>query len=377
MHRLVSAVFLVLAAIAAVRADEPPRYPGLSRAERLRFETGRIRFQTRETVASGLGPVFNADSCVACHAEPAPGGASATFVTRFGRTEVSGTFDPMTDVGGPVLQANGIVGDGCAVAGEVVPPDATIRTRRKTPPLFGLGLVDTIPDREILRLADPDDRDHDGIAGRPNLVGPRVGRFGWKAHIVTLRQFTASAYANELGITSPELPNEVKPQGGPVVCDTVPDPEDDGTRLDAVTRFVLLLAPLPRPGAVAAVGAGRVAFRRVGCEACHTKRLHAGRTHPVRSVRGRRVPLYSDLLLHDMGAALGDGIVEGFAGPNDFRTAPLWGVRASAPYLHDGRAATLEEAILLHGGEASAARARFADLPSAARAALLAFLASL
>jgi len=374
MRRLLSAFLLMLAASGSARSDEPPTYRRLSREERIRFEQGRSRFQTRETVATGLGPVFNAASCVACHGEPAPGGGSATFVERFGRTRPSGAFDPMTEAGGPVLQANGITADGCTVAGEVIPDDATIRTRRKTPPLFGLGLVDTIPDREILRLADAEDRNHDGIAGRPNFVGPRVGRFGWKAHIVTLRQFTASAYSNEMGITSPDLPSEQKPQGGPVVCDTVPDPEDDGTRIDAVTNFLVLLAPLPRPHAQRSVRAGRITFRRIGCEACHTKRLHAGRTHPVAAVRGRRVPLYSDLLLHDMGPALGDGIVEGFAGPNDFRTAPLWGVRASAPYLHDGRAATLEDAILLHDGEASAARARFADLTSARRAALIAFL---
>ncbi|HLY39164.1 MAG TPA: di-heme oxidoredictase family protein [Candidatus Binatia bacterium] len=377
MRPLLIAALVTLVMIGRARSDEPPLYPGLTPAERILFDQGRIRFQTRETVATGLGPVFNADSCVACHRDPAPGGASATFVVRFGRTQHSGEFDPMTEFGGPVLQANGITVDGCSVAGEVIPPEATIRTRRKTPPLFGLGLVDTIPDREILRLADPDDANHDGIAGRVNFVGSRVGRFGWKAQIVTLRQFAANAYANEIGITSPDLPNELNPQGGPVVCDTVPDPEDDGTRIDAVTRFVLLLAPLPRPHATAAARAGRVVFRRIGCEACHTKRLRAGPTHPVAAVRGKRVPLYSDLLLHDLGPALGDGMPQGFAGPNDFRTAPLWGVRASAPYLHDGRAATLEEAILAHAGEADAARVRFTDLSPTARAALIAFLDTL
>ena len=377
MRRLLVAVLLTLAASGSAWSDEPPTYPGLSRAERILFDQGRIRFETRETVATGLGPVFNADSCVACHRDPAPGGATATFVAHFGRTGLTGGFDPMTDEGGPIVQANGITADGCTVAGEAIPDDATIRTRRKTPPLFGLGLVDTIPDRAIVHLADAQGRRHDGIKGRANFVGPRVGRFGWKASIATLRQFTASAYANEIGITNPDFPTELNPQGGPVVCDTVPDPEDDGTRIDAVTNFLVLLAPLPRPHAKPAVRAGRITFRRIGCEACHTNRLHAGRTHPVAAVRGRRVPLYSDLLLHDMGPTLGDGIVEGSAGPNDFRTAPLWGVRASAPYLHDGRAATLEDAILLHGGEASAARARFADLTPAARAALIAFLGGL
>src|SRR4029077_19486710 len=128
--------------------------------------------------------------------------------------------------------------DDCRVPGEVPPPEAAFVTRRDTPPLFGLGLVDTVPDRDILRLADPDDGDHDGIRGRPNLVRTRVGRFGWKAQVVTLRQFVASAYLNEIRITSPDFPSELPPRGGPVVCDQIPDPEDDGTRIDAVTRFL-------------------------------------------------------------------------------------------------------------------------------------------
>src|SRR5262249_2862998 len=157
----------------------------------------------------------------------------------------------------------------------------------------------------------------------------------------------------------------------------VPEPGDDGTRVDAVTRFVLLLAPLPRAGSVAAVRAGRAVFRRIGCESCHTTRLHVGRTHPVRTLRGRRIPLFSDLLLHDMGPGLADGIVQGVAAGNDFRTAPLWGIRERAPYLHDGRAKTLVDAILLHGGEAESARYRFSALSAHARSALLAFLRSI
>src|SRR5439155_8844155 len=129
--------------------------------------------------------VFNAESCAACHQRPTTGGSSATFVTRFGRMTAGG-FDPMTELGGPVAQINGIVTDGCSVRGEVPPPEATVVTRRDTPPLFGLGLVDTVPDRDILRLADPDDANHDGIRGRPNLVRTRVGRFGWKAQVTTL-----------------------------------------------------------------------------------------------------------------------------------------------------------------------------------------------
>jgi CxxC motif-containing protein (DUF1111 family) len=205
-------------------------------------------------------------------------------------------------------------------------------------------------------------------------VGARVGRFGWKAQVVSLREFAGSAYLNEIGMTSPDFPDELPPQGGPVSCDMTRDPEDDGGRIDAVTRFMLLLAPLPTTGRVAALRAGRVEFRRAGCETCHSTRLRTGRAHPARAARGRRVLMFSDLLLHDMGTELADGFAQGFATGSDFRTPPLWGVRESGPYLHDGRAATLEEAIVQHGGEAAAARDRFLALPVGTRAELVAFL---
>ena len=336
------------------------------------FAAGRTQFEAVETPASGLGPVFNATSCAACHARPTSGGSSAVSVTRFGR-DGPGGFDPMADEGGPVVEEKGIVTDTCAVPGETVPPDATIVTKRNTPPLFGLGLVDTIPDRAILHLARSVPRP-DGVIGRPNLVHGRVGRFGWKAQVVTLRQFTASAYLNELGVTSPDFPSDLPPQGRVVLCDPAADPEDDGTRIDAVTRFLLLLAPPPMVTGIPAVGAGRIAFREAGCETCHTTRLRVGPTHPLAAVRGRRIPMFSDLLLHDMGSALADGIAQGFATGADFRTPPLWGVRDSAPYLHDGRAATLQDAIALHGGEGELARQRFLALPADRQAALLAFL---
>jgi CxxC motif-containing protein (DUF1111 family) len=356
--------------------SSPHPYEGLSPVATDLFAAGLAQFRARETPAAGLGPVFNAESCEHCHAEPAAGGSSAAFVTRFGRA-LSRGFDPMTERGGPVIQARGIVTDDCATAGEVVPPEATVIARRDTPPLFGLGLIDTIPDRRILRLADPEDRNDDGISGRVNQVRGRVGRFGWKAQAATLRQFVATAYLNEIGMTSPDVPDELSPQGGPVVCDGARDPEDDGGRIDRVTGFLVLLAPLRRTPPRPALGAGRLVFRRAGCDTCHTTRLRAGRTHAVRALHGRRVPMFSDLLLHDMGPALADGIAQGFASPSEFRTAPLWGVRESAPYLHDGRAATLEEAIARHGGEADAARERFLALPAEKKALLITFLGSI
>lgn len=363
-----------LTATGAAFAGElsPGTYPGLPAVAREAFEGGLARFEAAEDPTTGLGPTFNDDSCAACHAQPAVGGSSDRVVTRFGRMRPEG-FDPMTELGGPVVQSRGVADDACTVSGETVPPEATIVARRDTPPLFGLGLIETIPDRRIRRLADPFDADGDGIRGHPNVVRGRIGRFGWKAQVVSLREFTAAAYLNELGVTSPDFPDELSPQGGRVACDVARDPEDDGSRIDAVAQFLLLLAPLPQSRPVA-LRAGLRVFRRIGCEACHTTRLRAGRTHPAHAVRGRRVPLFSDLLLHDLGPELADGIAQGFASGSEFRTTPLWGVGKSAPYLHDGSVATLEEAIARHGGEASLARDRFLALRRGARAALVEFL---
>jgi CxxC motif-containing protein (DUF1111 family) len=362
-------------ATATGRAEEAPPEPygALSPTATELFAAGRSQFETREDPASGLGPVFNAESCATCHARPTTGGSSERFVTRFGRQRPDG-FDPLTELGGPVIQARGVETPGCTVPGEVVPPAATIVARRDTPPLYGVGLIDSIPDRQILRRADPGDRDGDGVRGHPNTVRGRVARFGWKAQIVSVRQFVATAYLNELGVTSPDFPDELLPQGRPALCDGAHDPEDDGSRIDAVTRFLVFLAPLRRSPDSTTARAGRIVFRRLGCETCHTTALRAGATAPRRALRDRRIPMFSDLLLHDMGPELADGIAQGFATGSEFRTTPLWGVRASAPYLHDGRAATLEQAITLHGGEATRARERFAALPPFRRAALIAFL---
>jgi hypothetical protein len=354
---------------------EPAAYDGLLPEDEARFDAGLDEFADIEDVARGLGPVFNGASCAECHNEPTIGGSSAKFVTRFGRQGKDG-FDPMTDHGGSLIQAKGITTETCSVPGEVVPREATAVTRRDTPPLFGLGLLDNIPDLNILKKADPTDQNHDGISGRANMIGGRVGRFGWKAQVVSLADFSADAYLNEMGITSPQFPNESAPQGGKVVCDTVADPEDDGSNVAAFTDFMTLLAPLPVPQRPPAdVRLGRGYFRRMRCNSCHMDNLKSGPSN-VGPLSFKRVRVFSDLLLHDMGS-LGDGIEQGDAKGGEFRTAPLWGVGESAPYLHDGHARTLEEAIAAHDGEGKAARDLFLTLPETYRAAVVAFLRSL
>jgi CxxC motif-containing protein (DUF1111 family) len=275
------------------------------------------------------------------------------------------------------LRARGVRTAQCSARGEAAPAGAVVR-RRVTPPLFGVGLIAAIPDDEILRRADPDDRDHDGISGRAQRLDGHVGRFGWKAQDAELRTAVARAMRDSLGITNPVLRDEVVPQGGalPQSCDAVPDPEDGGQRLDALVDFLQMLAPIAPLPRTSEGDRGEALFRDLGCAACHVPELASGDSH-IAPLRHVPVRLYSDLLLHDLGARLADGISQGEASGDEFRTAPLWGVAQRRSFLHDGRAPTLGAAISLHGGEAAGARDRYLALPQPDRKALEAFLESL
>jgi cysteine-rich repeat protein len=346
-----------------------------SAADLARFEHGRAEFVVAENVATGLGPVFNGRRCAECHNTPAVGGSSPRNVTRIGAG--SGlAFDPLASVGGPLLQAHGIATATCTVAGEIVPPEAAVVAERNTPPLFGVGLIEAIPEISIRLMRE---RQRPPLSGRLNVnrATGLVGRFGWKAQFPTLHDFAANAYRDEIGITSPFAPEELAPQGVPTACDGAADVEDDGNDVAAFVDFMTLLAPVEKPLASRDARRGRSYFRRCKCQGCHTDKYKTGATHPVPALRLVKVPLFSDLLVHDMGPGLADGITQEFAEGSEFRTAPLWGVRFSAPYLHDGRAATLEEAILAHGGEAADSRARFLLLDATQRALLVAYLNSL
>jgi len=344
---------------------------GLTPAQEQSFRDATLAFTRIETPESGLGPVFNGASCAECHSRPTAGGASARTVTMIRRAG-SGPYDPLEERGGPLIQAQGIRTPGCSVPNEPVPTDSA-QSRRETPPLYGLGLVAAIPDAVILAHADPDDRDGDGISGRPNHVAGGVGRFGWKAEQPTIRDFAAKSLRDEIGITNPVRPEEVKREGKETPCDRVADPEDDGRHLAALVEFVRLLAPLP---AAPPDAKGAALFRATGCAGCHVESLRTGPSD-VAALSEREVRAYSDFLLHDMGPNLADGVVAGEASGSEFRTAPLWGAKQSAPYLHDGRAPTLEEAIALHEGEALRARDRFRALDKHDRQTLLDFVNSL
>jgi CxxC motif-containing protein (DUF1111 family) len=359
-----------------VKPGDPLR--GLSRAERDRFDRGKVVFDSVFTPATGLGPLFNSTGCGECHEDPAGG--------RGDEVEVHATAfhapvcDPLAQEGGPVIQQHTTpaLKQALGIDQEPFPPSATARAMRTSPVIFGRGLLDLVPDSALLAYADPDDRNHDGVRGRPNrFVDGRIGRFGRKGFVPTLRDFNAGAFAAEMSVTNPAQPTEEDVGGKPLPpgVDPAPDPEINQEQLDLTDDFVRFLAP-PTPLKLGKDGRhGRDLFSQIGCATCHIPTLRTGYS-PVAALSNREFAAYTDLLLHDMGADLAD-ICLGLATPADFRTEPLLDLRGAEHFLHDGRATTLEQAIELHGGEGSGARDRFKGLSAADRTALVAFLKSL
>jgi len=369
------------AAFAQPRFGDP--LPGLNAAQISAFNAGKMEFEAKEKPQDGLGPIFNRDSCVACHSAGATGGASPILVTRFGRAGKQ-TFDEVKSLGGGLLQEKAIDPSGL----ERVPREANVVAQRQSTPLFGLGLIEAIPDATILQgvRATP----VDGVKGRASMVADiatgqsLVGRFGWKAQQATLLSFAGDAYLNEMGITSRLFPIENAPNGNLELLkklDRVADPEDQFDPaagkygIDKLADFMRLLSPPPPLPITASTGFGGKIFVDIGCAQCHTPMLTTGPSS-IPALNGQRVMLFSDLLLHDMGS-LGDGIGQGTATGQDMKTAPLWGLRNSGPYLHDGRAATVEDAIRAHDGEATNSRDRYRRLSPDQKSLLAQFLMSI
>lgn len=362
----------------------PVPVPALTLAERQAFDEGARVFAKNYTEAEGLGPVFNDESCDDCHRG---GGDTNRTVTRFGRVDGRG-FDALEFRGGSLVQARGIgevtTADGShTFRGEDVPPEATVRAARKSQSLFGLGFVDAVPDDVFRAIADDELAADPATAGRVQAVfDPAsgefvVGRFGWKAQVPTLRAFAGDALLNEMGITSPGFRDEICPQGecGALAFNPAPALNDDGHDAEALTDFMRLLAPLPRAAGTDETARGEAVFGDAGCAACHRPSLTTG-PHAIRALDHVVFFPYSDFLLHDMGT-LGDGIAQDGANGREMRTAPLWGLRTLTIFLHDGRASTIEAAVLAHDGQGAVARDRFRALGSDDRRALLRFLRSL
>jgi CxxC motif-containing protein (DUF1111 family) len=356
--------------------------PGLTAAEQQAFEDGREEFLEVEGVGDGLGPVFNADSCAACHRSPAVGGDSTVVETRFGTSDHK-HFDPLLSGGGSLMQTDGIGPvNGCLFIGETLPPETTIVAGRKTTPLFGLGLIEAIADNDLHQLAAHQPQPIKGKVHKVHQVKDvgqptRPGRFGHKAQAATLLQFSGDAYLNEMGITSPNFARENCPNGDCSLlrCDPMPDPEDDGSGVKAFADFMRLLAPPPRGAITPEVQAGEQVFARIGYAGCHVPTLTTGGS-PIAALSGVMFHPYSDFLLHDMGG-LGDRLEQGQASGTEMRTMPLWGLRVRETFLHDGRTDSLSDAIRAHAGQGQEATDQFNALSGPEMQQLLDFLQSL
>ncbi|MDD9741165.1 di-heme oxidoredictase family protein [Marinovum sp. SP66] len=405
------------------------------------------------TLASdGLGPVFNARSCQRCHLKDGrghpPDGPEDDAISMFLRisvpaapeTEISrieafllslGDAPPRTrpdPTYGGQLQDFAVAGhraeyriglqyDEIEVAlsdGETAwlrqpsysaedlgygpLAEGAMLSPRVAPPMIGLGLLEAIPAADILALEDPEDADGDGISGRAQIVWsfehdrPMLGRFGWKAGAPTVREQSASAFAGDIGISSPLFP---APWGdcaaGQPACQRAPhgdgdarEFEIDAAGLDLVTFYSRNLAvPARRDVDDSQVLRGKRMFHDSGCAACHTPKFVTHRLQGQPEQSFQLIWPMTDLLLHDMGEGLADNRPEGRATGREWRTAPLWGiglteqVNGHSQFLHDGRARSLLEAVLWHGGEAQAARDAVATMPKADRDALIRYLESL
>lgn len=388
------AVIAVTAAACAEFATEPPAngevfdapFAELSAGELRVFLAGDAEFSRRFAPSTGLGPVFNNASCFSCHSADGRGRIENSLI-RLGTPD----NDFLAHLGGPQIQDRAIAG----ATAETVPAGVPL-SRRLPPPVFGMGLIEAIPDASILANADPDDDNGDGVSGRPNWVSVHddvpgnapgtarmaLGRFGRKAQTATLLEQVVEAYHQDMGITSDFRPTENVNAIAPLAEDRAADPEVPAATVHAVVHYVRSLAP-PAPGADTPTRrTGAALFTSVGCAACHTPAFTTGPSS-IGALSGRRVEAYSDFLLHDMGDELADQRPDGQASGREWRTTPLWGLRLMRRFLdgdaflmHDGRARTVESAILLHGGEAARARAAFAALDPPSRRALLDFVES-
>ncbi len=397
------------------------------------FNAGKTDFEEAEEIEEGLGPTMNLDSCGGCHSQPATGGTSpavnpqVAFAIQHGMTN---RVPPFIRANGPVREARfvrnpdgspdggvhalftiaGTEAPGCTLAQpDFVRQMANRNVVFRIPtPVFGAGLIEAIPDSEIFRNqgAQAEAKRSLGIRGRPNVLlnanaisgqvnrngnDGTAGRFGWKAQNKSLLIFSGEAYNVEMGITNGMFPTERGDESE--ACNPAPLPNSDSTldgvapgvlsSIDLFTLFMRFLAPpVPSPtvpGGSESITRGRGVFASTGCALCHTPSMKTYNAS-VAAMRYQIANLFSDLLLHDMGRGLADGIQQGQAGGREFRTAPLWGLGQRLFFLHDGRTSDLRQAIREHasdGSEANSVVQRFYNLGDAQQQDLLNFLRSL
>ena len=394
--KIISALILVVTGIVACQKLLPKAPPGnelldgpvegLSYEENRRFLAGDAAFNDEVfTSQTGLGSIFVAISCGSCHAGDGKGHPFTTL-TRFG--QIDSTGNQFLHLGGPQLQNRALPG----YTPEQIPAGATFS--KFTPPAnTGLGFLELVSDADLLAMADPNDTNGDGISGVPNYEflpsfitpfsnaiprnGKYIHRFGKKAAAYNLLHQTVNAYNQDIGITSTFLPKDV-------YTGLNIDPEvSDVTVHNVVFYLQTLKAPIQRNQNDAEVVQGKSLFIQAGCENCHKQTLKTDFS-TITALPNKTFHPYTDLLLHDMGPGLNDGYTEGSATTSEWRTPPLWGLGLSPNsqggqyfLLHDGRAKSIEEAILLHGGEAQQSKERFQQLSAQERNYLVQFLKSL
>lgn len=393
------------------------------------FRQSWVSSPASTTARDGLGPFFNAVACASCHFKDGRGrppgfdGETARgLLLRLSTNGVAADGSALPDpIYGHQLQDNAILGqavkggftityqdimetfsDGTQVvlkkpmynisnlgygnlaAGVKVSP-------RLANQIIGLGLLEALEEQTILSYADPEDLNGDGISGRPNYVfdiatnKTIMGRFGWKANQPNVRQQVAAAFSGDMGITSFLFPNENCPPG--MDCDAIPNggsPEISDSNLDKVGLYASTLAvPARRNSNNPNVLKGKKTFETIGCATCHIPKLQTGNTHSIAALRNQTIRPYTDLLLHDMGPELADNAPDFLASGSEWRTPALWGigllntVNKFTFLMHDGRAKTIEEAILWHGGEGQAAKNRYKALSLQERTDLLQFMNTL
>jgi CxxC motif-containing protein (DUF1111 family) len=390
------AVIVVLSVLVAACSKVLPGLPaddsildgpvdGLTGEQHQAFLRGDVAFNDEVfTPASGLGPLFVATSCASCHAGDGKG-HPFTMLTRFGQRD---TINEFLSIGGPQLQHRAIPG----FKPEIIPAGASF-SKFMPPANTGLGFLDAVPDEMLIAMADENDRDGDGISGRPNWLkipayatpraasiernGRYIGRFGKKAAAYDLLQQTANAYNQDIGITSSF-------ESYDTYSGHLTDPEiSTQTVLDVVFYLKTLKAPVQRNASDPEVVSGKQLFTATGCGKCHMPQLTTG-SSPIAPLSNKTFFPFTDLLLHDMGPQLDDGYTEGLASTGEWRTPALWGLGLSKRsqggqyfLLHDGRAHTIEEAILLHGGEAAKSKSNFEQLNGEQKKQLIKFLESL
>jgi CxxC motif-containing protein (DUF1111 family) len=383
--------------------------PGLTSDQMTLFLNGQKTFEEVDAVGDGLGPRFNLDSCLGCHAFPTHGGSAPAVNPQVALATAMGaknSIPPFLTTNGPIRearfqkQANGqpdggvhslfvisgrVDSTGSAASCNAAQEDfagqfskGNVSLRIPTP-TYGLGLVENIPDTTLTAnlAANARQKQALGITGHLNTNGNdgRIARFGWKAQNVSLLLFAGEAYNVEMGITNELFPTErdLNPN-----CQTDTTPNDISGKngltdadmtLSDIEQFAVYMrflgAPIPSttaPGGAASITHGKQLFASVGCGMCHTPSLTTANT-TVKALAAKPANLYSDLALHHMGQTLADNVMQEAAGPDEFRTAPLWGIGQRVFFLHDGRTKDLQQAILLHasGGGRNNANAVSAD----------------